>query len=265
MKKILVTGPRGFVGSRIMERYPDAVAAPSLRNMTEDALRRLLAEIQPDCIIHTAAVSDMGQCEADPEGSYYANVTLPVLLTRANPGAKLVLFSSDQVYNGAPEPGPYRENQVCPANRYARQKLEMEQRVLELDPGAVMLRAEWMYDYIAPKGNYFLNVVNSTEPPAFSASQYRGVTYVREVAEAMDAVMALPGGAYNFGSETDSTIQQITQEFLRHLGREPVVCDRPGGHNLWMDCTKARSLGVQFSTVLEGLKRCTADSGILKR
>jgi hypothetical protein len=37
--KILVTGPRGFVGARIMEELgPDAVPAPSLRATDEEGI-----------------------------------------------------------------------------------------------------------------------------------------------------------------------------------------------------------------------------------
>ena len=49
----------------------------------------------------------------------------------------------------------------------------MEERVLELVPSAVMLRAEWMYDYVSPKPNYFLNVLHASQQVSFSSSQYR--------------------------------------------------------------------------------------------
>ena len=39
----------------------------------------------------------------------------------------------------------------------------MEQRVLDRQPDSVLLRAEWMYDYISPRGNYLLNVLNAKE------------------------------------------------------------------------------------------------------
>ena len=47
---------------------------------------------------------------------------------------------------------------------------------------------------------------NATDPMHFSSGNYRGVTYVKEVAENMERVIALPGGAYNFGSETNSSL-----------------------------------------------------------
>ena len=68
--KILVTGPRGFVGARIMDELGrDAIPAPSLRSVDEEGVRHMVDAAQPDLIIHTAAMSDIPTCENDPEGS----------------------------------------------------------------------------------------------------------------------------------------------------------------------------------------------------
>ena len=55
---------------------------------------------------------------------------------------KLICFSSDQVYSACEDDGPYTEENVKPGNIYAAHKLEMENRVLDILPSAVMLRAE---------------------------------------------------------------------------------------------------------------------------
>ncbi len=146
------------------------------------------------------------------------------------------------------------------ANTYASHKLEMEQRVLDICPDAVMLRAEWMYDYYAKRANYYMNLIEARESVAFSSGQYRGITYVKEVAENMDKVIRLPGGAYNFGSETTKSMYEITREFIDAMGLKVRLEDAPPRHNLWMNCDKARQYGVEFSGVLEGLLRCAKDN-----
>ena len=261
---ILVTGASGFVGGKIMQICDGVVACPSLRGASEDDVRRIVEESGAEAIIHTAAISDIGTCQKDPEASYIANVQLPIYLARASRGIKLVCFSSDQVYSGMEEDGPYSEDAVKPANLYAEHKIEMEKRVLEINPDAVMLRAEWMYDYYLKKSNYFMNIINASGAVGFSSGQYRGVTYVREVAENMPRVLGLPGGAYNFGSETERSMYDITRELLSAIGKELTVDDLPPRHNLWMRCDKARALGVEFSRVEDGLLRCAADYGYLK-
>lgn len=260
---ILITGAAGFVGRRLMETVPGAVAAPSLRNASQEDVKRIVEESGAEAIVHTAAISDIGACQADPEASYRANVQLPLWLAKAAGNRKLICFSSDQVYSGSKEAGPYSEEMTAPGNVYACHKLEMEQQVLEILPEAVMLRAEWMYDLRAPKPNYLLNVLRAEGTVAFSSRQYRGVTYLGEVAENMDRVLALPGGAYNFGSETTLSMQELTKRLAALLGKPLAVEDAPPRHNLWMDCGKAARYGVVFSDVLTGLTKCLQEYGLL--
>lgn len=255
----LVTGTSGFVGNKIMQVCKDVIACPSLRNACEDDVKRIVCESGADTIIHSAAISDIGECEKDPEASYTANVMLPIYLAKASKGIKLICFSSDQVYSGAKEFGPYMEDMVAPKNIYSKHKLEMEQRVLDIDPDAVMLRAEWMYDLYTKKSNYFMNMINASGAVRFSSRNFRGVTYVKEVADNMENVKRLPGGAYNFGSQTTKSMYDITKDFLAFIGKDVPVTDCEPSQNLWMDCEKARKYGVDFSSVEDGLKKCAMD------
>lgn len=263
-KKILVTGATGFVGGKLVNSLANTIAAPSLRGVTLEQVERIIDESEADVIVHTAAISDIGECKTDPEASYIANVQIPICLAKASKGRKLICFSSDQVYSGCDEIGPYCEDIVKPANIYAQHKIEMENRVLDIDPDAVMLRAEWMYDYYQKRGNYFMNILNAKGEISYSSKQYRGVTYLKEVADNMEKVFQLPGGAYNFGSETTKSIYDITKEYIDLLGFDLTLNDAPAYHNLWMNCDKARGYGVAFSSVEDALIKCARDYGFLK-
>lgn len=264
-KIVLVTGVSGFVGGAIMRDCQGVIPCPSLKNATQDEVFRIVEESGAHAVVHTAAISDIGACARDPEGSYRANVLLPVYLAKACRGRKLICFSSDQVYSGFGAEGPYTEDTVNPGNLYAEHKLEMENRVLDIDPDAVMLRAEWMYDHYLKKSNYFMNMINARGKVFASSQQYRGVTYVREVCENMERVLSLPGGAYNFGSETDKSMYEITKAYLIALGKDVEVEDGPSCQNLWMNCQKARNFGVDFSKVEDGLLRCARDYNLIKK
>ena len=227
--RILVTGPRGFVGARVMDELGrDAIPAPSLRAVDEESIRRMVDEAQPDLIIHTAAMSDIPTCENDPDGSYYANVKVPVWLART--GIKCVMFSTDQVYSGCAGEGPYAEEETAPSNLYSRHKLEMEQRTLDINPDTVHLRATWMYDmpkYGVPnRGNFLVNMLRQSDI-AFSSTQHRAVTYVREVSGWIRQAALLPGGAYNYGSENTLTcfyfqIPNLKRPSLKHRACLPL-------------------------------------------
>lgn len=261
---ILVTGASGFVGGKIMAMCSNVIACPSLRGASEDSIKRIIEEKGVDTIVHTAAISDIGTCQKNTEASYMANVQIPVQIAKAAKNIKLICFSSDQVYGGAEEAGPYTEDMVKPKNIYAKHKLEMEQRVLDLNADAVMLRAEWMYDYYLKKTNYFMNILNEPDCVNFSSRQFRGLTYVKEVAENMDKLIQLPGGAYNLGSETTKSMFEITTEFIGLIGKRITVNDVAPAHNLWMNCDKAKKHGITFSSVENGLKRCAQDYGLYR-
>lgn len=279
--KILIAGAHGFVGSRAMEYFPAAVPVPGelLRNPGE-RLECFIKEHNPDIILNAAAISDIGTCERNPDASYMANVSLPVLLakTASETGAKLISFSSDQVYTGCPDEGPYSEAILLspPANVYSCHKLEAEQRVLDQCPDAVMLRATWMYDMPiygggkelghANRGNFFLNVLRAVlrgEELGMSSREYRGITYVRQAVTLLEQTFQLPGGVYNYGSENCCSMLETVRALLEILELEGRVRDVGSmRHNLWMDCGKICSHGIVFDTTVEGFARCVEDYGL---
>ena len=260
---ILVTGSTGFVGSNIIKSRNDVIPCPSLRGRSEDEIKMIVEQSGADVIIHTAAISDVRTCEENPEESYLANVKIPLYLARAAGRRKLICFSSDQVYAGSKEFGPFTEDMAKPNNTYARHKLEMENRVLDLLPDSVMLRAEWMYGYYQKKLNYLMLILNATDSVRFSSKAYRGITYVSDVARNIDKTIKLPGGVYNFGSETDRSIHDITRDFVRLIGRDITVDDILASFNLWMNCDKAKGFGVDFPSVDDALYQCAKDLNLI--
>lgn len=142
----------------------------------------------------------------------------------------------------------------------------MENRVLAIDPNAVMLRATWMYDMpmfgVPNRGNLitmFLNAAITQKPLALSKEEFRGITYVREVAEQTLQAVNLPGGAYNFGSEADVSMYALAELFMKKTGMKLNLQEKSGGENLWMNCAKLKNAGGGFETTAEGLATCIED------
>lgn len=277
MKRILVTGAGGFLGARILQQLAGRLELLTLPRglMARAGQQELLEAVQrlhPDGILHTAALSDTGYCEAHPEESRRANVEVPVWMAEAAraAGAKLVAFSSDQVYAGLKEQGPFTEDTpLSPANVYGRHKLEAEQRVLDILPDAVLLRATWLYDlpgYGLPiRGNLPLNLwraARTGEVLRFSRRDYRGVTYARQAVEALLPALELPGGAYNFGSENDADMFTTAHRFCTVLGVTPTLEAADWPRSLLIDTAKARAGRLMFDSTVDGIRRCVADYGI---
>ena len=108
-----------------------------------------------------------------------------------------------------------------------------------------------------------MGILKATESICYSSEQFRGITYVKEVADSIPSVIRLPGGAYNYGSETTKSMHEITMDFLGLIDKKIRLDDSSSQRNLWINCEKARKYGVLFSSVEDGLKKCAKDYGLI--
>ncbi len=233
MKKILITGASGFLGSRLVIHFKNKydLLLPShaeLNVSREEAVRDYMEEQRPDVVIHCAALSNTWYCEQHPDESHRVNVQGTVRIAKACKltGAKLIFMSSDQVYNGTPMLGPLKEDDVLqPVNVYGQHKLETEQRALWNNPDSVGLRLTWMYDLpdspLKLNSNILVNLqktYNEGTTIKVAMHEYRGVSYVWEVVRNIEKAMPLPGGIYNFGSGNNMNSYELFLQAASLMG-----------------------------------------------
>ncbi len=123
-----------------------------------DALARLLHEVRPEAVIHTAAMADIDLCQAQPELACAVNVgfTRTLVEVCAETESRLVFCSTDTVFDG--EHAPYSEADVPgPVNLYAETKVEAERLVSQLGAQAVIARLSLVVGLpVLGAGNSFL-------------------------------------------------------------------------------------------------------------
>lgn len=277
MKRILITGAQGFLGTRTALYFSSRYAVTALGHNDMDITRSesvatALAGLRPDIVIHCAAISDTGYAEKHRDESRAVNLngTVHIAEACAVHGCKMIYMSSDQVYNGNRETGPLAEDiALQPVNVYGRHKLEAEREVTRIAPDAVGLRLTWMYDL--PDSPYKLNsnlLVNLSKAHAGHNSvkaaihEHRGITYVWDVVRRLESCFTLPGGIYNFGCENrlnsyDTFIRAAQlmgyAEYasLIHADNER-FSSQP--RNLSMNTARIRSHGIEFPDTIQGIE-----------
>ncbi len=281
MQKILITGASGFVGSRaakaLQESYELLTPTHALFDITSDESIGLYMERErPRLILHLAALSNTGYCEEHPEESFRVNVSGVRKLAEAATryGAKLVFFSSDQIYNGNREKGLLSEDaSTNPENHYGRHKKQAEEEALRICPDAVALRATWMYDSafegMPTHNNFVLNIKRALAegtPLHFATREYRGITWIGEVVQNLPHTFALPGGTYNFGAENTLNTYETALAYCDILGCKEKEClllpdhERFAEHerNISISMRKAIDASggaIRFSNTVEGLEK----------
>jgi dTDP-4-dehydrorhamnose reductase len=106
---------------------------------------RAMTEHRPWAVVNAAGYVRVDDAERDVQACMQANAVGPGVLAAAcsRHGVDLVCFSSDLVFDGAHErlQRPYVESDaVAPLSIYGRSKAEMEQRVLDVMPDALVVR-----------------------------------------------------------------------------------------------------------------------------
>lgn len=277
--KILVTGGSGFLGRRTAAYFRGLgheVLAPSHEQLDitdRESVRVWFHENRPEAVLHTAAVSDTGRCQQQPEWTQTINVDGCVHLAEncREFGGKLVICSSDQVYAGSFIPGPHREEEeLSPGNVYGGQKLRAEQKCRALCPETVCLRLSWMYDKCSYPGEHghFLTILreameDSTKILNWPIHDRRGLTDVTAVIENLPLALKLPGGVYNFGSENGKNTYETIRNVLTTLGMDALLSRLTPNEEAFakdprdisMDLTKTNAAGITFPTTEEGLVR----------
>lgn len=276
MKRLLITGASGFLGRRAAAFYSETceICAPSRTELDITDLENVYAvfrRFKPHCVIHCAAVSDLGMCEKDPEGSWRINVdgSRNMAAAAAEFSAKCLLCGSDQVYFGNGIKGPHSEEEpIAPPTVYGREKKAAEKECLAVNPDCVILRLTWMYDTctLAPQehGDFFRTLADrlrTSAPLSYPVYDIRGITDVNEVIRNFKNALELNGGIYNFGSPNHRNTYETVCAMFTALGwnlrslvkNEEAFAADP--RDISMDTGKLNDSGITFSSTLDALAR----------
>ncbi|MFC2125410.1 dTDP-4-dehydrorhamnose reductase [Bacteroidota bacterium] len=185
--KILITGANGLLGQKLVKLFlansgyniiatsqnsarfdtnVDKLDFHQLDIIKPDDILELIQISRPDVIIHTAAITQVDDCELNPDNCWKVNVegTRNMAMAARDIGAFLIHLSTDFVFDG--ENGPYCEtDETNPISKYGESKLESESIVQSILERYAIVRTVLVYGYLSDmtRSNIVLWVKNSLE------------------------------------------------------------------------------------------------------
>ena len=221
--KILVTGASGLLGLNLSLGMTGTYAIVGVDRskltvtpfelLKADLLEpgvcsRLMDEVHPDAIIHTAANAIVDACESDPDGARLLNTEFPGDLAElcAKRGVRMVHISTDAVFDGTKDEFYTEDDLPNPLGVYAQTKLDGERNVLSANPDAMIARVNffgWSLSGTRSLAEFFYNKLSTGEWATGFTDVWFCPMFVGDLAETLSRMLekGLSGLYHAVGSE----------------------------------------------------------------
>jgi dTDP-4-dehydrorhamnose reductase len=229
--KILVTGAGGMLGSDfcpVLEESGHEVVAYTHEQLDVqrlDEVRRLISTARPDCVIHTAAFTNVDESERNPEAAYGANTlgAWNVALACAQSEAVMVYVSSCGIFDGQ-KAEPYTEfDPPAPLTHYHRSKYLGEQLVAAHCPRQFTVRPGWLFGGSIQHRRNFVEARRRealAKPEIVSAKdKFGSPTYTVDFArQVIELIGTEAYGTYHVAGVGSASRYEYVREIIKQLG-----------------------------------------------
>ncbi|MFH0764964.1 MAG: SDR family oxidoreductase [Calditrichota bacterium] len=288
--RILITGSNGLLGQKLTRNFlthghdligldlhdspyiSDAPYRYIQQDMTfRKAALETIRRVEPDVIIHTAAMTGVDRCELERETCWKINVeaTDTVVTGAVKTGARVVFISTDYVFDGSA--GPYSESDSPnPINYYGRSKLAAENLVRGGGAPHIIFRTIVLYGAAINANACFLTwllgKLRLNRQVFIVTDQWGNATLADDLASAVErGVLLGREGLFHVGGRDYLTRFEFAVRVARFFGLDesliqPITTDklqqpakRPLRSGLEIDYAE-RELFISFQTLEESFR-----------
>jgi len=148
-KKVLVTGATGMLGSNILKVFENSIPLDSTIDISNLSLVTQALQLhQPDIIIHTAAYTNVEECEEQHDKAYCINTlgTQNLVNYCIDKEVLFIYISSTGIYGTQKDREAYTEfDSVTPLTIHHKSKYEGEKVIINHLNQYLIIRTGWLY------------------------------------------------------------------------------------------------------------------------
>ena len=259
MKKILITGSNGLLGQKLIDlylknndvkliatarginRYPiDEGYEYAIMDITSfEQVQEVIKKYKPHCIINTAAMTNVAQCEEDMVGAENLNINaVSHLIDAANQvDAHFIQLSTDFIFDG--KAGPYKEDdEPNPLSFYGKTKLEAEKIIRAKSNKWSIIRTILVYGIVhdMSRSNIVLwakNALEKGQPLKIVDDQFRSPTLAEDLAIGCQLVEQKEAeGIYNISGKDQMSIVSLVERVADYFQLDKTSIERVSSSTL---------------------------------
>jgi dTDP-4-dehydrorhamnose reductase len=152
MQRIVIVGAGGRLGAALEREYAREFEVVGFNHAQLDLgapeqLRETLGGLEFDALINTAAQTNVDRCETHVEEAFALNGAAPGILAGicARKNARFIHISTDYVFDGEKREPYTEEDEARSVSVYGESKREGEERALEANDRALVVRVSWVF------------------------------------------------------------------------------------------------------------------------
>ncbi len=143
----------------------EGVKTCKLNLENEEQLELLLKRIKPDILVNTAGMTNVEECELNPNEAFKINSMVPGMLAKMSKNLDIyfIHISTDHLFDGT-KSFQTEEDTISPLNVYGKSKAKGEQEVLENNNNALIVRTNffgWGTSYRKSFSDYIIENLKS--------------------------------------------------------------------------------------------------------
>ena len=232
--KVMLTGGKGMLGRTLCKVLSEFEVIPTdlpEADITDaSGFDALLARINPDAVIHCAAMTAVDLCESQNALAYKLNAfgTANVAAACYRHNVRLIAISTDYVFEGDSD-RPYHEFDRATGGRtvYGQSKFAGEEAVRRHCPDHVIARISWLYGAGGPSFVHtMLKLADGTRPALkVVADQIGNPTSTVAVARMLREILLHKElvGTFHLTCEGEASWAEFAQEIFRLAGKDQQV------------------------------------------